>query len=963
MSLRPRETHNRCAWPLIVLPKPSHCSTRITNLHLKSKCSSARAATYDLLKEFDQSARDFRSAEDMFRKLGDHKNEASAAAMSADAEREGNHFDEAIRDFERAVEIGHESGDLSTEAYMYYWLGTAWMHRPDPTKALVNFELGLKLYREVDDKAGEAHMLFVRGAALDALNRFEDAARSYLDAAKIRRDRQEKPDLAAALSNLGVDYRYLGRYKEALDVFAESAAIYHTDGDPEDEARVLLNSSVVYESLGDYAKAIDGYERVEKICRDHDNKLALGTALNNLGTAYDALGQSTKAIEYYTQAIQLQQQSKDRRGEGRTLTNLGYAYAELGDLKQAVTYYEQALKVAEEVHDASNLGIGSSNLGRAWSRLGDYPQAVSYLDRALIVLRGIKERRAEAKALSNLMEACAARGYTQLGVMYGKQSVNLFQAIRSDLRGLSSELQRSYVQGNETTYRKLSDLLIAQGRLPEAERTLDLLKLEEFFSFVRGDSNAAGPSGRIDLTPEERQWAQDSDGYLMAIGQRRGELMAKLENAPLTPDEEAQMGRLQEELKTGNAHFQQYLAKLASETAGTPDEAKVKGFREALGLRRTLRKLKHGAVAIYTLVGDDKYRAILVTPDAEKAYEYSISKADLTRAVQVFRKAIQSPDLDPRKPAQRLYDILIGPKLRADLRQAKAETLMWSLDGSLRYVPLAALYDGERYLVEQFRLEVFTPESKDTFTDQPAKAWTAAAFGVTKPYPDFEPLPAVAGELNGIVRSSGQKGAPMSGEVLLDERFTEAAFERALSQTYSVIHIASHFSFVPGDELNSFLLLGDGRHLTLEQLEALPPSRAFDLLTLSACNTGMGGGAQGKEVDGLGVLAQRQGAKAVLASLWEVSDESTSLLMRAFYEIRESHPGIIKSEALREAQLKMLRGGIQPGAGSGMGERGVNREWKRDGEAWDLPRFEKDQRIPFAHPYYWAPFFLIGNWL
>jgi CHAT domain-containing protein len=110
--------------------------------------------------------------------------------------------------------------------------------------------------------------------------------------------------------------------------------------------------------------------------------------------------------------------------------------------------------------------------------------------------------------------------------------------------------------------------------------------------------------------------------------------------------------------------------------------------------------------------------------------------------------------------------------------------------------------------------------------------------------------------------------------------------------------------------------------------------------------------ANGKEVEGFGVLAQRGGAGAVLASLWPVADSSTSELMRTFYANREARQS--KAEALRQAQLTLLQGSTGvPG-----GVRGFDPA-REPGEA---PPFTPDPRAPYAHPYYWAPFILIGNW-
>jgi len=308
----------------------------------------------------------------------------------------------------------------------------------------------------------------------------------------------------------------------------------------------------------------------------------------------------------------------------------------------------------------------------------------------------------------------------------------------------------------------------------------------------------------------------------------------------------------------------------------------------------------------------------------QRAYEYPIRAADLNRKVLAFRQVAEDPKLDPRPLAEELYKILVGP-MAEDLRQAKAQTLMWSLDGALRYVPIAALYDGKQYLIEQYRVSVMTLASNARLKDRPDSAWSAAGFGVTKKHEDSEALPEVAAELRGVQKI-------LHGETKLDEQFTEVSMRATLLKRFPVVHIASHFRFMPGDQSKSFLLLGDGGHLSMAELKTLPNLfSGVQLLTLSACNTGVG---DGTEVEGFGTLAQRQGAKSVIASLWPVADSSTSHLMQEFYRIRESSPGMTKLEALRESQLELLRGEGQSKAVA-----------------------------PYAHPFYWAPFFLMGNWL
>jgi CHAT domain-containing protein len=223
----------------------------------------------------------------------------------------------------------------------------------------------------------------------------------------------------------------------------------------------------------------------------------------------------------------------------------------------------------------------------------------------------------------------------------------------------------------------------------------------------------------------------------------------------------------------------------------------------------------------------------------------------------------------------------------------------------------------------------------------------------------FPPLPGVPQELRAIIRDPANGQTPAAGDgvlegrVLLDESFTKEALRAALADHYPLIHIASHFRFQPGNESDSFLLLGgadeQGSKLTIPELKRLS-FEGVNLLTLSACETALGGEkANGVEVESFGVIAQRQGAQAIMATLWPVADESTPLLMREFYRLREANPGMTKAAALHRAQLALLTGAIKA-ANAGAGRRGI----------------APDIALPptsFTHPYYWAPFILIGNWL
>src|SRR5262249_21779520 len=151
--------------------------------------------------------------------------------------------------------------------------------------------------------------------------------------------------------------------------------------------------------------------------------------------------------------------------------------------------------------------------------------------------------------------------------------------------------------------------------------------------------------------------------------------------------EDKRLMTLESELEVGNQHFQLFLNQLAQEFAETKASTYggVGALRETQALQSDLRELGVGTVALFTIVGEEKYRIIVVTPDAQIAREYSIGAAELNQKVLDFREAVQNPRTNPIAVAQELYKIIVGPVSR-DLKQANATTILWSLDGALRYL-------------------------------------------------------------------------------------------------------------------------------------------------------------------------------------------------------------------------------------------------------------------------------------
>jgi CHAT domain-containing protein len=892
---------------------------------------------------------------DAFRKLSDRAGEGSTLSDMAAAQTGLGENQKALDLLEQALLAQRVVGNRLGEATALDAMADAYFNLGELQKVLGVSTAALPIQRAVGDRSGEGTTLMNIAGVYSALGEKQKTLDFLNQALPIYRAVGDRPLEAIALNNLGETYSSLGESQKALGFFTESLPVLRAIGDRFSEARTLNNIAAVYQNLGENQKALDFYEQGLGIHRAIGDRDGEAVTLNNIATVYDNLGESQRALDLYSQALPIRRALKDRRGEATTLGNIGRVYFALGDYQKALDFYNQALPIHRAARNRGKEAVTLTNIGRAYAALGDKARALDFYTQALPIHRAVGARPYEASTLYNISVVLSSSNPAR-AIFHAKQAVNLYQSLRRDIRGLPPEVRRTYAGTVAASYRGLADLLAEQGRLSEAQRVLELLKDEEFFEYVRRDEKAVG-SKDLELRDDEKAASIRYDalaGTITRVGAEYGELQRK---ASRTPDEEARLASLGKQLEQANATFLSFLRGLSTEFARGAERAR--GVYEASSsLRKVLGTLDPGTVAVFTLVSEKKLRTILVTAKVRKGYTHAtaLSAAELGKRVLALREALQDKRVDPRPLAKELYDVLVKPMAR-DLAGARASTILWYLDGPLRYVPMGALYDGSTWLVEKYRSVVLSGGSLAKLEAEPHAVWTALAMGVTKALDGFPALPGVSNEVEALVGDGKAVRGVLSGVGLLDAQFTDAALMDVAHRNPSVVHVASHFVFRPGDEGSSFLLLGDGTHLTLRELRKRPPIfEQVDLLTLSACNTAVEGG-EGTEVDGLARIAEEKGAAAVLATLWPVSDFSTPALILRFYALREeqepSGKQRTKAEALQDAQKEMALGKMTR-ANSELGTRLENSQPPQPGGT--------DRALPgWTHPYYWASFVLLGN--
>lgn len=363
--------------------------------------------------------------------------------------------------------------------------------------------------------------------------------------------------------------------------------------------------------------------------------------------------------------------------------------------------------------------------------------------------------------------------------------------------------------------------------------------------------------------------------------------------------------------------------------------------QQLLGINKAT---KSNSALLYAIPTPDGLHLILVTAQGDTIHK-TVKEANaknFSKVANDLRLNIINPQTTSAEylpPAQQIDSWLIQP-VAAELKARKIDTILFCLGTGLRGLPLAALYDGQQFLVERYNLAIIPAFNLLESRSTTLKGLQVLAMGADK-FTNNTSLPAVPVELATIT----QQGF-WPGKVFLNEAFTLKQFQKSRSQTpYGIVHLATHADISAKSVQDSYIQFWDQR-LPLDRVRDLRLDKpAVQLLVLSACRTALG--TPNAEL-GFAGLAVQSGAKSVLASLWSVDDVGTLVLMSDFYRRLKTAP--IKSNVLRSTQIAMLKSNLTLNNSAISRVRG------------SLPaELQTSQVRDLSHPYYWAAFTMIGN--
>ena len=711
----------------------------------------------------------------------------------------------------------------------------------------------------------------------------------------------------AALGSLAEQYRLLGEYDLAVQQFQTAEAILQMHPAPaygiplalgrgrlhSSRAQLNYRRAEAAEQLGDRREARQLREQAQEedaqaIAAWEQGKGQLRERLNGLSMSEaDAQEQQVELqlllhlIPVYERADRPQQRAQAQQ----------QALQQLKQLPNSQLKAFAAIALAHAVTDSKQ------SLTQPQMQCSSHPnplQSQQLLQTAVTVAEQIGDLRAKAYALGELGHDAECTGNDSEALALTRQA---HQAASQDPLGKDSLYLWDW---------QLGRIFQRQGRNEEAAIAYQaaLTTLNE----LRGDILTAAPEIRFDF----RDTIEPIYRQLAAL---------KLANVPVSEvvDRGARSSQtIRQTLRTVDglklSELQNYFG---SDCIIAPAQAIV----------TELEMQDFSTAVINTVILPQRTAVIASFPNGTSQVEWiEQSQLELVETVNRFRLGLEAHTDDEFDPqlAQQLYDWLIRPFVA---QLAEVQTLVFVHDGILRSVPMAALHDGEDFLIQRFA--VATTPSLELTDPQPLSPNRLKGLalgltdGVTVDDTRFKPLPFVAQEIEAVTAQLTES------KKLLNQAFNRKQLQQELAQErYLIVHMATHGKFGP-EPKDNFIVTGDGQKLTISELDQLirqlvPTGEPIELLALTACETAIG---DERATLGLAGVAIRAGARSAIASLWSIDDSATAQVVEDFYQ-GLLDPALNKAQALQAAQVALLKQG------------------------GDL-----------AHPARWAPLILIGNWL
>ena len=821
-----------------------------------------------------------------------------------------------------------------------------------------------------------AKNLLEQGSKFYETERFAEAATSWQQAISAFKANGDGLRQAIALGNLSLAYQQLGQWSEAETAIRNAIASLHAQSlnllqtsqniNSKNSLQILaqvldikgrlqLAQSKAEDALDTWRVSLDIYTKIGNQRAAIQNRINQAQALQALGF----YRQAEKTLRESTQILQSQPNSPVKVA---ALHSLGNVVQVTGDLETSRQILQQSLELASSLPDKEAIADILLSLGNTARVQQDTQTAIKFYQQTIKTTTS-PTTRIQAQA-------------NQLRLLLKTEQLSAFQTLSSQIKTQFHDLPLSRATISARINFAQSLMQFRKKTAADSPSWLEIAQLlataiEQAKSLQdrRTESYAIGILGQVyeqtqqwtdaqNLTQQALLIAQDIDakdiGYqwqwqlgrlLKTKGDIKGAVAAYTEavnnlqalRSDLVAVNSAVKFSFREEVEPvyrqlvdlllqsqGNSQLNSENLAKASNTIELLQIAELENFFRNNCLNAQIRNPKKDPTAaiVYPFILPDRLEVIVELPQQRWLhYTTPVVEKEIETTLTQLQENLPKPHTlrQVQSLSQKVYKWLIQPA-EAALAETKTPTLVFVLDGWLRNIPMAALYDGKQYLVEKYNIAL-TPSLQLIEPKPLEKGLKAIAAGLTEASSGFSALPNVKLELEQI-----RSQVPSS--ILLNQEFTSKALQNRInSLSFPIVHLATHGQFSSKAE-ETFIVAWNERIYVKklnELVRTLEQNRpeAIELLILSACQTAVG---DKQAALGIAGVAFQAGARSTIASLWNLDDESTAVLMSQFYQ-ELANKNLTKAEVLRRAQLALLQ----------------NPKYKR-------PRF-------------WAPYVLLGNWL
>lgn len=831
--------------------------------------------------------------------------------------------------------------------------------------------------------AVEPGLILEQGKNLYNAGSYAKAVKVLEQAVQVYKQQGDTPRVAATLSNIYLAYQQLGAWNQAQQAITESLNLLK--GQNKNQNLQILAQSLDIQgrlqlTMGQAEAALATWRQTEEIYKQADNKNGVVRSLINQAQAWRTQGFYPRAVKILEEVSQTLKSQSDSIEKTVSLRSLGDALLVVGDLEKSRQALEESLMIARNLQSSADIGASLFSLGNNARQQHDKPKAIAFYQQTVAASPSpltkiqaqlnhlgllIEDRRAaEIQAILPLIESEIAQLPLSRASIYAQ--VNYSQSLSKVKSGILQASSQNYYSGLST---KDSAVLLASaieqsrslgdkraeayalkslgGLYEETRQWSEAQELTRQGLALAQSSNAPEITYTLEWQLGRLLWAQkDINGAIAAYDSAVDTLQSLRRDLVVNKDIVNQDVQFNFRDSVEPVYRQSVELLLKSQEGKSPDEKILEKarqriealqlaelddfFREAclqgqrVALDEVVEKDNSRAAILYPIILADELQVIVKIPKQPlQSYSKKISQAEVEKLLIELRKNLVNPTAIKavQTQAHQVYDWLLKP-IESQLQKSGVDTLVFVLDGELRNLPMAALYDGKQYLVEKYAvalsvgLQLLDPKP---LVKQKLRALTA---GLTQPPPGFSkfaPLLAIKSEFDGITK------AGVSTTSLIDGDFRKKNLESEIGDTsFNIVHLATHGQFSSRLE-ETFILDFDGQ-INVKDFDTLFRSQGkaiVELLVLSACQTAAG---DSRAALGLAGAAVRAGARSTIASLWQIDDKSTAMFVSAFY--RELKSGkITKAEAVHRAQLQLLK------------------------------------HPNYRAPSFWSAYVLIGNWL